>query len=75
MDDVLYTVSEVAQILKTNTDYVYRLQRAGLLRFLKIGRLKCRKSTLEAFMERFEGMDITDPENIKPLEVEQEVAV
>lgn len=75
MDDVLYTVSEVAQILKTNTDYVYKLQRAGLLRFLKIGRLKCRKSTLEAFMARYEGMDITDPENIKPLEVEQEVAV
>lgn len=67
MDDVLYTVSEVAQILKTNTDYVYRLQRTGLLRFLKIGRLKCRKSTLEAFMERYDGMDITDPENIKPL--------
>ncbi len=70
MDDVLYTVSEVAQILKTNTAYVYRLKDAGLLRFLKIGRLKCRKSTLEAFMARYEGMDITDPENIKPLDAE-----
>ena len=69
MDDVLYTVSEVAKILKTNTDYVYRLQQAGLLTFMKIGRLKCRKSTLEAFMERFEGMDISDPENVKPLSV------
>lgn len=70
MDDMLYTVSEVAQILKTNTDYVYKLQRTGLLRFLKIGRLKCRKTTLEAFMEKYEGLDITDPENVKPLEIE-----
>lgn len=68
MDDMLYTVNEVARILKTNTDYVYRLQRAGLLRFLKLGRLKCRKATLEAFLARYEGQDITDPENIKPLE-------
>lgn len=67
MDDMLYTVHEVAKILKTNTDYVYRLQRAGLLRFLKLGRLKCRKATLEEFLARYEGHDITDPENIKPL--------
>lgn len=70
MEDMLYTVSEVAQILKTNTDYVYKLQRTGMLRFLKMGRLKCRKSTLEAFIEKCEGLDITDPENIKPLEAE-----
>ena len=67
MEDMLYTVQEVAQILKTNTDYVYRLHRAGLLRFLKLGRLKCRKATLEAFLAKYDGHDITDPENIKPL--------
>lgn len=70
MEDMLYTVSEVAQILKTNTDYVYKLHRTGLLRFLKIGRLKCRKATLEAFLAKCEGLDITDPDNVKPLEDE-----
>lgn len=70
MPDILLTVNDVAKILKTNTDYVYKLQRTGLLRFLKIGRLKCRKSTLEAFLARYEGMDITDPENIVPLEAD-----
>lgn len=69
MDDKLYTVSEVAKILKTNTDYVYKLYRTGTLRFLKIGRLKCRKKTLEDFMARYDGQDITDPENVKPLAV------
>lgn len=67
MDDVLYTVGEVAKILKTNTDYVYKLHRTGMLRFLKIGRLKCRKTTLEAFLAEYDGMDITDPENVKPI--------
>ncbi len=67
MEDMLLTVPEVAQILKTNTDYVYRLHRTGLLRFLKLGRLKCRKASLEEFLNRYDGMDITDPENIRPL--------
>lgn len=65
MEEMVYTVPEVAQILKTNVDYVYRLQRAGLLKFLKIGRLKCRKSTLEQFLEKYDGFDISDPYNIK----------
>lgn len=64
MENMLYTVKEVADILKTNTDYVYALQRNGLLKFMKIGRLKCRKSTLEAFLEKYDGMDISDPANI-----------
>lgn len=71
MQEMLYTVREVAAILKTNVDYVYRLQRAGLIRFMKIGSLKCRKSTLEAFLEKYEGCDISDPENIRMLSNEE----
>lgn len=68
MEDMLYTVPEVAAILKTNVDYVYKLQRAGLIKFMKIGRLKCRKSTLESFLEKYDGFDLTDPEAVKQLE-------
>lgn len=64
MEDMLYTVPEVAAILKTNVDYVYKLQKAGLIKFMKIGRLKCRKQTLEAFLEKYDGCDISDPFNI-----------
>ena len=67
MEDMLYTVQEVAAILKTNVDYVYKLQRTGLLKFLKIGRLKCRKSTLNDFLAKYDGLDITDPENVKAI--------
>jgi len=72
MEDMLYTVPEVAAILKTNVDYVYKLQRAGLIRFMKIGRLKCRKSTLEQFLEKYDGYDISDPFNIQTMEGENE---
>lgn len=65
MTDRLYTVPEVAEILKSNTDYVYKLQRSGLLKFMKVGRWKVRKTTLEAFLEKYDGMDLTDPFNIK----------
>lgn len=68
MNDALYTVADVAKILKTNTDYVYKLQRAGLIKFMKIGRLKCRKTSLEAFLEKYDGCDLTDPFNICELE-------
>lgn len=66
-EDMLYTVEEVADILKTNKGYVYKLKDAGLLRFLKLGRLKCRKVTLEEFLAKYDGMDLTDPEHIKEL--------
>ena len=69
MTDMLYTVPEVAEILKSNTDYVYKLQRSGLLKFMKMGRWKCRKATLEEFLAKYDGMDLTDPFNIKEAKV------
>ena len=72
MKDELLTVNEVAEVLKTNVDYVYKLQRTGLLKFIKIGRLKCRRSSLEDFLERFDGMDISNPEEIRELKGDEE---
>ncbi len=71
MEQMLYTVPEVAEILKTNTDYVYKLQRAGVLKFLKMGRWKCRKKTLEEFLEKYDGHDISDPFKITKIEIQE----
>lgn len=65
--DVLYTVKEVAELLKTNIDYVHKLRKAGLLPFLKIGQYKVRKQSLELFLERYESKDLTDPFDVKEL--------
>lgn len=67
----LLTVKEVAAVLRSNSGYVYRLRDAGLLKFMKLGNLKCRRSTLDAFIRSMDGMDVTDPMNIKPLEEER----
>ena len=67
MQDVIYTVPEVAKLLKTNVDYVHKLRKAGLLKFLKLGQFKVRKVELDNFLAKYEGKDLTDPFNIKDL--------
>ena len=65
--EVLYTVKEVAEMLKTNVDYVHKLRKAGILPFLKIGQYKVRKQALETFLQMYEGKDLTDPFDVKEL--------
>lgn len=64
---LLYTVKEVAEILKTNCDYVHSLRKSGLLRFIKIGHYKVRKAELDRFLIEHEGKDVTDPLNVREL--------
>ncbi len=66
-NDMLYTVKEVAQILKVNVDYVHKLRKVGILPFMKLGKFKCRRISLEKFLEEYEGKDITNPEYIRDL--------
>lgn len=65
--NMLFTVAEVAKILKTNVDFVHRLRRANILPFIKLGAYKVRKESLEKFLEEYEGKDVTDPFDIKEL--------
>ena len=67
-NDILYTVPEIAKLIKTNSSYVYTLIRLGLLPALRLGSLKVRRASLLEFLERFEGKDLTDLEHIRDLE-------
>lgn len=67
-DSILYTVKEVATLLKTNIDYVHKLRKSGLLPFLKLGQYKVRKEALIQFLSRYEGKDLTNPFDIKNLD-------
>lgn len=67
MNDELLTVKEVSQIMKSNVNYVNSLINAGLLDYLKLGSRKVRSSTLYAFFEKWEGWDLSDPENPRQL--------
>lgn len=66
-ETILYTVKEISKILHTNTTYVYNLIKAKKLPALKLGSYKVRKQALEDFLALSEGMDLTDPYDIKPL--------
>ncbi|ALA12301.1 helix-turn-helix domain-containing protein [Paenibacillus larvae] len=63
----LHTVSEVAEILRVNPNYVYDLIRHGHLQALKLGRLKISTFELENFMKRNAGKDFSDLRNIRDL--------
>lgn len=66
-EDVLYTISEVAALLKVNKNMVYELINNGYLRSIKFG---CRKVTRKAileFLDQYDGQEIsvTTPSNSK----------
>ncbi len=67
-DNILYTVKEVAALLKTNVDYVHKLRKSGVLPFLKLGQYKVRREALTEFLSRYEGKDLTNPFQIKELD-------
>lgn len=67
-EDVLYTVKEASKLLKTNQGFVYELIKKGLLPALKLGSYKIRRVVLLEFLEKYEGKDLTDLDNIKDLQ-------
>lgn len=70
-EDVLYTAKEVAKLIKTNPAYVYNLINHGLLPALKLGNLKVRRTALLNFLEKYEGYDLTDLDNIVKMDNSQ----
>lgn len=71
-DDLVYTVKELSKILKSNVDYIHKLRKAGLIKFMKLGEFKCRKEELERFLEWSEGKDLTDPFRVIDLRTGEE---
>ena len=48
---MLYTVSEVAKLLKVNRNFVYKLIKDGELEAVKIGSIKVRRDALDRYVE------------------------
>lgn len=72
MNEVLYTVSEVSKLIKCNTNYTYSLINKGLLPALKLGSMKVRRTALLEFLEKYEGKDLTDINQIVDLELNEQ---
>ena len=48
-DTMIYTVQEVAKIIHTSPNYVYKLIEKGYLPAIKLGSVKVLKNTLDNF--------------------------
>jgi len=68
MMDELLTIEEAAQVIKCGKNMVYNLMNKGYLEYLVLGHRKVRRKTLEAFMEKYEGYDLSDLDNPKIIE-------
>ena len=66
-EKLLYTVKETAYVLGCNVHLVYNLVNKGLLPALKLGSLKIRKVSIEKFLDKYDGMDLTNLDNIVAL--------
>ena len=66
-EKLLYTVKETAYVLGCNVHLVYNLVNKGLLPALKLGSLKIRKASIEKFLDKYDGMDLTNLDNIVAL--------
>lgn len=67
MEDLLFTTKEASQLLKTDDATVRRLISKGLIKALKLGRLKIRKVEIERFLAWAEGKDLNDLDNVSEL--------
>jgi excisionase family DNA binding protein len=67
MYDYVYTVDEVAKILKVGKNTVYDLINKEIIVGLKLGRLKVTKFELIRFLKESSGKDLSDLDNIKDL--------
>ena len=49
---MLYTVSEVAQLLKVNRNFVYKIINNGELEAVRIGSIKVREEALNRYVNK-----------------------
>ncbi len=67
MPNLVYTVSETAQILRVNKNTVYELIHSGILKCIKLGNKKITAKALNEFLETYDGYDLSDLTDIRLL--------
>ena len=65
-EDLVYTIKEVAGLLKVNKNFVYALINKGLLRSTKLGCRKVTRKALIEFLEKNDGLDFDEILATKP---------
>ena len=71
-ETMIYTVQEVAKIIHTSPNYVYKLIEKGYIPAIKLGSIKILKTTLEQFLVENQGKDFTNLDLITRLDLMEE---
>lgn len=69
MEDKLMTVPEFAKVIGSNPNKAYDIVKAKLIPVLILGKVKIRQKAVEEFLIKYEGYDLTDLSNIKPIDL------
>ena len=64
-DELLYTITEVAGLLKVNRNYVYSLINKGHLRSIKLGCRKVTRKSLMQVLDEYDGLDLDEVMAVK----------
>ena len=67
MQDALLNVEETAKLLGTTKHFTYELMNAGLLPYLNMKSKKVRRESINEFLKKYDGWDLSDPYNPKRL--------
>lgn len=67
-ENLLYTISEVAKLLKVNRNFVYALINTGHIKSIKLGCRKVTRKSLLEFLEKYDGFDFDEIMATKPAE-------
>lgn len=66
-EKIIYTIHEVAKMLRVSPNYVYSLIDNGYLPAIKLKSVKILKSSFEKFLLENEGKDLSDLNNAKQI--------
>ena len=66
-EKILYSVKDLKSVLGIGEANIYQIIHAGLLPYLNLGGMKVRKVAVEEFVAKYEGYDLSDINNIKPI--------
>ena len=64
---LVYTVAETSEVLGITKERVYKLIHNGILKGFKCGRMSVSVFAIQDFLKNYEGVDISNPENIKQI--------
>lgn len=70
-ETMVYTVREVATILRTSPNYVYKLIEKGYLPAIRLGSVRILKKSLEQFLMANQGNDLSNIDKIKKLDIKK----